>query len=145
MNIRKAVAEDIEIVTGLMLLLYEGDSYEDLLEENKKLLSAKSEIVFLAYEDSTPVGFAHCSLRYDYVEGTSGGNVGYLEGIYIAPEFRNKGAAKSLLTLCENWAKEKGCKEFASDCELKNTVSYDFHLAAGFKEANRLICFTKEI
>lgn len=52
---------------------------------------------------------------------------------------------KELLNECEKWAKEKGCREFASDCELENKMSQQFHLSMGFKEANRIICFTKEL
>ncbi len=33
--------------------------------------------------------------------------------------------------------------EMASDCELQNTDSLKFHLAMGFEEANRIICFKK--
>ena len=46
--------------------------------------------------------------------------------------------------LIQEWAKEKGCREFASDCELTNTDSLKFHLSLGFQEANRIICFTKK-
>lgn len=53
--------------------------------------------------------------------------------------------AKSLLKVCEAWAGEQHCTEFASDCELTNYESYRFHLALGFIEANRIICFTKQI
>ena len=45
----------------------------------------------------------------------------------------------------EKWAMEIGCKEFASDCEIDNTESLEFHLAIGFTEANRIICFTKQL
>ena len=37
---------------------------------------------------------------------------------------------------CENWAREKRCIEFASDCELMNEESFRFHMAMGFEEAN---------
>ena len=43
------------------------------------------------------------------------------------------------------WAKDKGCTEFASDCELENTGSLKFHIAMGFEEANRIICFKKRL
>lgn len=33
----------------------------------------------------------------------------------------------------------------ASDCELDNTDSLKFHMAMGFEEANRVICFKKNI
>jgi aminoglycoside 6'-N-acetyltransferase I len=71
--------------------------------------------------------------------------VGYLEGIYVAENCRGRGYARELLAACEIWAKEKGCREFASDCELNNTQSLNFHLKLGFSEANRIICFTKNL
>ena len=97
------------------------------------------------FDDVNAVAFAHCSLRFDYVEGTSSSPVGYLEGIYVEPDFRKQDIAKQLVNTCENWAKEKGCMEFASDCDLPNEDSYKFHLKIGFKEANRNIHFTKEL
>ena len=63
----------------------------------------------------------------------------------IKDEYRNSGFAKELLQECEKWAKEKGCQEFASDCELTNITSLKFHLAVGFEETNRIICFKKKI
>ena len=53
--------------------------------------------------------------------------------------------AAQLLSECEKWAKEKGCTEFASDCELDNADSYRFHMSLGFEEANRIICFRKDL
>ena len=100
---------------------------------------------FLAYAEETPIGFAQCQLRHDYVEGTESSPVGYLEGIYVADEYRKQGVARELLSACESWAKAKGCTEFASDCELDNTHSLRFHLNVGFEEANRIICFTKKL
>ena len=50
-----------------------------------------------------------------------------------------------LVIACENCAREQGCREFASDCELDNADSLRFHLASGFEEANRIICFTKKL
>ncbi|MDF2802567.1 MAG: aminoglycoside adenylyltransferase [Anaerocolumna sp.] len=50
-----------------------------------------------------------------------------------------------LCKACERWAKEKGCDEFASDCELENDSSLKFHLGLDFAEANRIICFTKKL
>lgn len=60
-------------------------------------------------------------------------------------EYRHKGYAAQLLAECEKWAREKGCREFASDCELDNADSLNFHLEMGLKETNRIICFKKEL
>ena len=148
MNItyRKAKPEDIRAITEFGLKLYGPENtFESLYKENEEILSSESQILFLAEDNDKIIGFADCSLRDDYVEGTHGGVIGYLEGIYIDPPYRMKGIAKALVSLCEDWAREKGCKEFASDCELYNDESYRFHLKIGFKEANRLICFVKEL
>lgn len=61
----------------------------------------------------------------------------------MSGEYRKQGIARELLSKCDKWAKEKGCLEFASDCELNNVQSLRFHLNAGFEQANRTICFTK--
>lgn len=74
----------------------------------------------VAFKEKTPIGFAYCQLRYDYVEGMHSSPVGYLEGIYIEPSERNNGYARQLLSECESWAKQKECTEFASDCESQN-------------------------
>ena len=100
---------------------------------------------FLAYRENVAVGFAQCQLRHDYVEGTSTSPVGYLEGIYVRKEDRKYGFASQLMKACEEWARTEGCAEFASDCEIGNEESLAFHLKLGFKEANRIICFTKHL
>jgi aminoglycoside 6'-N-acetyltransferase I len=35
--------------------------------------------------------------------------------------------------------------EFASDVDLENILSADFHTSLGFKEVNRVICYTKAL
>lgn len=144
--IRRANLEDLSKVTQLAHLLWSDSSYVELMEDMKKALKRNAEVIFLALEGEYPIGFAQCALRYDYVEGTSGlGNVGYLEGIYVREDYRNRGVARTLVEFCEDWSKMNGCTEFASDCEIDNLDSYDFHLKLGFKEANRIICFTKKL
>ena len=113
-------------------------SYAEVLKNN-------DAVCFIKYVDETPIGFAQCQLRYDYVEGTHSSPVGYLEGVFVEAEYQHKGYAKELVHECELWAKSKGCTEFASDCELDNTNSFNFHMAIGFEEANRVICFRKEL
>ena len=141
MGIRKASNRDIPVVAGLMAELWPHHTAAEMEAEVKACLEQEGTVLFLAEEG----GFAQCSLRHDYVEGTESSPVGYLEGIYVAEEARNRGIARQLVTACEHWAKEKGCREFASDCELTNTQSLQFHLRLGFEEANRIICFAKKL
>lgn len=140
--IRKAVASDLPALTDLAVKLWPDHDLDELAVELKEILEKEDAAFFLVKNGG---GFAQCQLRYDYVEGTEGSPVGYLEGIYVEESCRRQGLARELLAACEYWAREKGCREFASDCELTNTQSLKFHLSLGFDEANRIICFTKKL
>ena len=141
----KADEKDISAVAALAAALWPHHSARELEAEFAPMLGKKDTAVFLKLEGRTFVGFAQCQLRHDYVEGTETSPVGYLEGIYVAPSCRHRGFAGALLRACEDWAREMGCTEFASDCELTNLDSFAFHKSMGFAEANRIICFTKKL
>ena len=143
--IRRAERKDAETLAALAIRMWTGHTPEELTEEFRALLDHPDAACFLQYVDGTPVAFAQCQLRHDYVEGTDSSPVGYLEGVYVAEGYRRNGYAAALLHACEQWAKEKGCTEFASDCELDNAESLRFHRAVGFTEANRIICFQKKL
>lgn len=143
--IRKAGKQDLEILANLAVLMWDNHSVSELFADFSEIISKGKSQFFLKYENDIPIGFAQCQLRYDYVEGTRTSPVGYLEGIFIKEGYRNKGYAKELLAECEAWAKCKGCQEFASDCEIDNIDSFQFHKAMNFTEANRIICFTKTL
>lgn len=136
---------DLIITTQLAIILWPDNEFNDLKREIEETIPDKNAVFFLYFDDGVPVGFAQCQLRYDYVEGTESSPVGYLEGIFVAEKYRNKGIAGKLLQQCELWSKENGCTEFASDCELENKESYHFHIKAGFTVANCIICFKKQI
>ena len=141
--IQKATKKDIRTLAELAILLWEDSFIDELINDFSEILSKEDAQIFLKYENDIPVGFAQCQLRNDYVEGTETTSVGYLEGIFVKENCRGCGYAKELLEKCEKWAESKDCKEFASDCETDNDVSFRFHKAMGFTEANRIICFTK--
>ena len=142
--ILKAKREHLPHAAALAAELWPGNTPDGLLAE-LEAISTEEGAVFLAEEDGAFAGFAQCRLRRDYVEGTDSSPVGYLEGIYVRRPHRGRGLARALLSACEDWARERGCTEFASDCELDNAGSIAFHLGAGFAEANRIVCFTKRL
>lgn len=143
--IYKAENHDLPIIAEMACKLWPDNTVSEMKAEMAKVLTQEEAAFFLAFDQETPIGFAQCQLRHDYVEGTESLPVGYLEGIYVAEGCRKQGIARELLSACESWAKDNGCKEFASDCELTNTQSLRFHLSVGFEEVNRIICFTKKL
>ncbi len=99
---------------------------------------------FVAYSSlGEPQGLVEVALRSDYVNGTESSPVGFLEGLYVAPSFRRQGIAAMLVRTAEQWVKEQGCTEMASDALLDNTASHAMHQALGFEETERVVYFRK--
>ena len=143
---RKALLDDCAVIAQFGSLLYSPDNtLEDLTAEASEHLRSGKWAVFLAFDGEAPVGFCEISLRSDYVESTDSSPVGYIEGIFVLPEYRGRHIAKSLIGLGESWSRENGCTEFASDCVIDNTASFNFHLKIGFTEASRNIHFVKKL
>jgi len=133
--IRKATLEDVPQLVSLAIQMWKSHTVEDLTKIFCEHIRKGKNFIFLAISEEHIVGFAQCGLRFDYVEGS----------ISSLEEYKKRGYAKELLGECQNWAKDQGCLEFASDCELDNEDSLKFHLKMGFAEANRIICFTKRL
>ena len=143
--IKMAAVQEAPEAVKLAGALWPEQDAQELIGEMEGVIASSNSAVMLAYQGSEAVGFAQCQLRFDYVEGTSSSPVGYLEGLYVAEGYRKQGTARKLIQACEEWSREKGCREFASDCELDNEESLAMHLKLGFAEVNRIICFHKPL
>lgn len=104
----------------------------------------EGEVLIAETEDGEPAGFAELSIR-SYAEGCYSGRVGYLEGWFVEEGFRRRGVGAALVEAAIEWARGKGCAEFASDTEIDNDVSAEAHRALGFEEVERIICFRKDV
>jgi aminoglycoside 6'-N-acetyltransferase I len=60
------------------------------------------------------VAVAELSIRMD-LPSRLGQRIGHVEGLYIIPEARGHGIARSLLLASRDWAHQQGCIGFASD------------------------------
>jgi aminoglycoside 6'-N-acetyltransferase I len=108
---------------------------------------AMPEAVLVAVDDGAAprvVGFAEVSRRA-YAEGCETSPVGFLEGWYVVPERRQQGVGGALLAAAETWARDLGCREFASDALAENDVSAAAHRALGFEEVEVIRCFRKAL
>lgn len=92
--------------------------------------------------DGTLVGFLEVSIR-PFVEDCETDHVGYLEGWFVESESRRQGIGATLVNHAENWAKQKGCSEIASDAEVGNELSLQAHVALGYGVTSRLVHLRK--
>lgn len=102
--------------------------------------------VFIARDPDTgaALGFAEVSLR-EYAEGCLSSPVGYLEGWYVQPEARGRGVGSALVRAGEDWARQQGCTEFASDADIENDASIRAHESLGFEAVADVRCFRKRL
>lgn len=104
-----------------------------------------AEAVFICEDnDSSAVGFLELGLR-PYAEGCASKPVPFIEGWYVAPIARHKGAGRALVSAAEGWAIIRNFTEIASDTQLNNSQSQGAHAALGYEEVERLVTFRKSL
>lgn len=107
--------------------------------------SAPDKTCLLAVDDGDRVfGMVEISLR-NVVDGCLSSPVGYLEGIYLEPEYRGRGLARRLIDAAEEWCRGQGCREIATDAELDNESAQQFHERLGFTETYRIVEYRKPL
>ena len=109
------------------------------------MLRAPEEVCLVAVAGSGQVvGFAEVALR-SVADGCETHPVGYLEGWFVARTLRRSGVGRLLVEAAEDWARSRGCAEFASDVETDNPGSFKAHLRLGFEQVSRVVTFRKSL
>ena len=102
--------------------------------------------VFVATNEANKVlGFAEVSIRRDFVNGCDSSPVLFLEGLFVEPNSRRKGLARTLVDQVAEWGRENGCTAYASDALLDNAESHAMHAALGFAETERVVYFRRPL
>lgn len=120
------------------------DSLESELDAVLALPRSESLLLVAGADEHRLCGFAEFGLR-KFAEGCATSPVAYLEGIWVDADARREAVATGLVRAGEEWARSLGITELASDCSLDNLGSQAFHLAAGFEEAGRVVCFRRSL
>ena len=94
--------------------------------------------------DGSAVGFAEIAIR-QYANGCDTAPVAFLEGIWVAPQFRRRGIGTRLIADAETFSAAHGFRELGSDTLLDNHTSQAAHLAWGFSETERVVYFRKRL
>ena len=145
MHIEVLSTDNCQALTELALELWPDAVFEEEYEQFAGLIESENDRCYLAREGEEYVGFVHVSIRREYVEGADDLPVAYVEGIYVRPMYQKQGIARQLMAASEAWARQKGITQMASDTPADNAASIDFHTKLGFAEAERIVCFIKEL
>jgi aminoglycoside 6'-N-acetyltransferase I len=147
-QVRPARPADAQDWALLRQALWPAESPDELAAEARTFFvdgDTLLVVVLLAEaSDGTLLGFAELSLR-PYAEDCRTSPVAFLEGWYVIPAARRQGVGRALVSAAEQWARDHGCHEFASDTELDNSMSAAAHRALGFEDAGVIRCFRKDL
>jgi aminoglycoside 6'-N-acetyltransferase I len=131
---------------SLRLALWpEGGAHAHLPEMQELVDTPQRYGQFVCYAQGEAAGFIELALRHDYVNGTETSPVAFVEGLYVAPQWRRQGVGRRLMDAAFAWARAQGCSEIASDAALDNLTSHATHRALGFVETERVVYFVKRL
>jgi GNAT superfamily N-acetyltransferase len=134
LNIRPATEADIPMVLMFIRGLAEYEHLSPLVTATEETLrdalfgTRPGAEVLLAFEATTPVGFAVFFHNFSTFLGRRGL---WLEDIYIDPAFRRKGYGRALLLHVARIAHERGCGRFEWAALDWNTPAIDFYKGLG--------------
>jgi aminoglycoside 6'-N-acetyltransferase I len=104
----------------------------------------KTPVIFVAEADGRLVGFLELDYR-KYAPGCRASPVPFIEGWYVELGLRRHGIGRALIDAAEAWARAAGHQEIASDAETENATSIAAHVALGYEEIERVVCFRKAL
>ena len=144
-TIRGATSEDKPEWLRMRHGLWPDAPLEYLALDLDNLLVDEDAAVFLAFNADEPtVAFIEVRLRA-YAEGCETSPVGYIEAWFVGELVRGQELGRDLIRAAEQWSREKGCIEMASDTWLDNESGIAAHLRMGYQEADRLVHFVKHL
>jgi aminoglycoside 6'-N-acetyltransferase I len=101
-------------------------------------------VIFVAEADGRLVGFLELDYR-KYAPGCQSSPVPFIEGWYVEPRLQRRGIGRALIEAAEARARTAGHHEIASDAELGNADGIAAHVALGYQEVERLVCFRRSL
>lgn len=145
-SVRPLREKDLNEWFRLRKLLWDATNDDDHKAEMLDIIDhVESQLILVAETDGGKlIGFLEASIR-PFVEDCETDHVGYLEGWFVDPVYRNQGVGRELVRYAENWARDIGCTEMASDAELGNEQSLAVHVKLGYDETSRLVHLRKEL
>ena len=145
-NVRQIQEKDFPEWFRLRKSLWDESSDEEHRAEMMDIFEHHETQLVIVAETNTGrlIGFLEASIR-PFVEDCHTDHVGYLEGWFVEPQYRQHGIGRILVQSAENWARKKGCEEMASDSEIGNDLSLKAHLKLGYEETSRLVHLRKDL
>ena len=144
MTIRQIVEGDRLDWVRMRDALWPG-SLSDHEAETRRYFGARDTlVVFVAEAEGRLAGFLELDYR-KYAPGCASSPVPFIEGWYVEPALQKRGIGRALVAAAEAHVRAEGYVEIASDAEIDNAGSLAAHLALGYEETERIVCFRRSL
>jgi aminoglycoside 6'-N-acetyltransferase I len=150
-KVRHAQLSDQHALAAMRELLWPDASLEEHRKEVEAVLRSGKygtlpmAILVSQSDDEALTGFIEVGLRSHADGCDTAHSVGFIEGWFVHEAFRKQGIGTALIRAAEDWARNQGCREIASDTWLDDEMSIDAHQALGFEVVDRCVHFRKAL
>ena len=145
-NIRTAKPEDVPQLVMLLKTLFAIEADFDFNADKQArglqlLLQSDQACILVAELGAGNDLCAMCSLQI-LISTAEGGEVGLLEDLVVAADFRNQGIGAKLLAEIVDWAGQRGLKRLQLLADKNNSPALGFYERQGW-QSTQLVCLTR--
>lgn len=150
LRIRPSTLADRAALASAFFALWPNATIEEHDAELARILNGEPVTtlpleILVADDEGEVVGFCEVDLR-SHADGCDPARpVAYIEGWYVAPHRRGQGVGRALVAAAQDWGREHGCTEIASDTWIDNEPSQRAHAALGFLVVDRCVHYRKPL
>jgi aminoglycoside 6'-N-acetyltransferase I len=150
-EVRQAQRSDQNELAIMRAILWPEASVDDHRKELESILRVRMygtlPMTILVSHDETGdlTGFIEVGLR-SHADGCDPARpVGFVEGWFVHEASRNQKIGTALMRSAEDWARNQGCREMASDTWIDDETSVPAHQSLGFEIVDRCVHFRKPL
>jgi ribosomal protein S18 acetylase RimI-like enzyme len=145
-SIRAALSSDIAQLVALLqeLFVIEKDFVFDPVKQTNglgQLLNSDKDCILVAQSSNLNKVVGMCTIQ-TLISTAEGGQVGLLEDLVVAADFRHQGIGAKLLAEAVCWAERQGLKRLQLLADKNNLPALSFYAKQGW-QSTELVCLRK--
>jgi GNAT superfamily N-acetyltransferase len=137
-SIRVATENDYHVIYQGRMEIRAIEQYDQdgPIQKEEVMNAIQKQRIWMAYVEEKPAGYiwmvrsVKCPFGVDYADQED--EFIFIDFVWVAKEWRNRGIGKCLYQFAEKYAKDNGLKEIVLDVMTKNVNSHEFHTHIGY-------------
>ncbi len=119
--------------------VYKERDFSHLAKTVEQYLSVKTPLWWVDFLEEVCLSPVGCLWVGNAVDRVSGDGLGHIFLLYVAPEHRRRGIGSALVSLAENWARERGDKQISLQVFTTNKPAVNLYEQLGYENQSVLM------